>query len=244
MKRRHVLVVLALAALAALVTGIVSPWSFGSPAKAAAPVPQMPPASDFVRTIDNTYFPLQPGRTFLYRGTKDGAPAEDTVEVTHKTKTIVGVQTVVVLDQSTVGGQSEEKTLDYYAQDDRGNVWYFGEDSFDVVNGQWARNDGSWQAGVNGAQPGIVMEANPRVNDTYRQEYYEGHAEDMARVLNATETVTVRYGSFEQVLDTKDWTPLEPNVAEDKYFARGVGEVKSAMVKGGSEEMELVSVTK
>jgi hypothetical protein len=244
MNRRYVIIAVGLAAVTAVIVGsVVAARSTERSAK-APPVPTMPPAGEFVSTIDNPYFPLQPGTTRLYKGTKDGEVAEDTVDVTCKTKTILGVRAVVVIDQASVAGQPEERTLDWYAQDKRGNVWYLGEDSFDLVNGKWVRNEGSWEAGVDGAKAGIVMEANPEVGDTYRQEYYADHAEDMARVLSTTESVTVPYGSFDSVLETKDWTPLEPNVAEHKYFARGVGEVKSVMVKGGSEEMELVSVTR
>jgi hypothetical protein len=235
---------LAAALAAAVVIGVALAEQQSGSGKLAPPVPTTPPPGDFVRTIDNQYLPFEPGTTFHYQGTKDGEPSEDTMSVTHKTKTIVGVQTVVVLDQSTVSGEPEEKTLDWYAQDKRGNVWYFGEDSFDFVNGKWVRNDGSWEAGVDAAKPGIVMEADPQVGDTYRQEYYDGHAEDLARILSTNESVSVAYGSFQQALETKEWTPLERAVVEHKYYARGVGEVKSVMVKGGSEEMELVSVTR
>jgi hypothetical protein len=123
-------------------------------------------------------------------------------------------------------------------------VWYLGEDSFDFKQGKWVRNDGSWQAGVDGAKAGIVMKARPRVGETYRQEYYRLHAEDVARVLSTKEAVSVRYGDFKRVLETRDWSLVEPGVVEHKYFARGVGEVKSVMVKGGSEVMALVSVTR
>jgi hypothetical protein len=206
------------------------------------PVRPLPPPGDFVRRIDNVFLPLVPGTRFVYRGTKDGAAAEVSVLVTRRTKTIVGVHAIVVIDRATVGGRPEEKTFDWYAQDKRGNVWYFGENSFNYVNGTWVRNEGSWEAGVDGARPGIVMEARPRVGDTYRQEYYPAHAEDMARVLSRNATVSVPYGRFEHALKTQDWTPLEPGVAEHKFYARGVGEVRSVMVRGGSEEMELVSV--
>jgi hypothetical protein len=243
MSRRMGIAAAFLAASAVIVIGAMAAvHSSDSSGKAAPPVEPMPPASDFVGTIDNPYFPLRPGTTFRYEGTKDGEPAADKVEVTQETKTILGVRAVVVLDLASAGGKAEEKTFDWYAQDSRGNVWYLGEDSFDLVNGKWVRNDGSWEAGVDGAKAGIVMEANPEAGDTYRQEYYAGHAEDVARVLRTDESVTVPYGSFTHVLETRDWSLLEPNVIEHKYFARGVGEVKSVMVKGGAEEMALVSV--
>jgi hypothetical protein len=211
---------------------------------ALPPVRPMPPPSDFVRSIDNPYFPLRPGTTLRYEGMKDGERATDTVTVTRQTKTILGVRAVVVLDIASVAGKAEEKTYDWYAQDKRGNVWYLGEDSFDRKNGKWVRNDGSWRAGSHGASAGIIMKASPQVGDTYRQEHYAGHAEDVARVLHRNRTVSVPYRKFTHVLETRDWSLLEPNVVEHKYFARGLGEVKSVMVKGGAEEMALVSVTR
>jgi len=209
---------------------------------ALPPVPALPPASAFVRTVDNPYFPLRPGTTLRYEGTADGERATDIVTVTSRTKTILGIKAVVVLDVATLGGKQSEKTNDWYAQDKRGNVWYLGEDSFDRKNGKWVRNDGSWQAGVKGAKAGIIMEGKPRLGDTYRQEYYKGHAEDLGRVLRTGVSVSTPYRSFRGTLETRDWSPLEPGVVERKYYARGIGEVKSFLVKGGAERMALVSV--
>ena len=120
-------------------------------------------------------------------------------------------------------GNLTEKTFDYYAQDKKGNVWYFGEDTKEYENGKVVSTKGSWEAGVDGAKPGFIMQADPKVGETYRQEYYEGEAEDMAKVLSLSESVTVPYGSFDQVLVTKEWTPLEPGLVEHKYYAPGVG---------------------
>jgi hypothetical protein len=209
---------------------------------ALPPVPALPPASAFVRTVDNPYFPLRPGTRLHYEGTSDGERATDTVTVTRRTKTILGIKAVVVLDVATAGGKPSEKTYDWYAQDKRGNVWYLGEDSFDRKNGKWVRNDGSWQAGVDGAKAGIIMEGQPRVGDTYRQEYYKGHAEDVGRVLRTDVGVSTPYSSFRHALQTRDWSPLEPGVVEQKYYARGIGEVKSFLTKGGAERMALVSL--
>jgi hypothetical protein len=216
----------------------------GSSVFVAVPIPKLPPARAFARRIDNKYFPLTPGTQFLYRGKQDGEPREVTVLVTHKTKTILGIRAVVVLDQVLVGGKPEEKTFDWYAQDKRGNVWYLGEDSSDFVKGKWVRSGGSWQAGVRGARPGIVMEAKPSVGDVYRQEYYKGHAEDMAGILRLNGSVSVPFGAFRKALVTKEWTPLEPGVVEQKYYLRGIGNLRTVMVKGGSEEEWLVSVTR
>jgi hypothetical protein len=149
-----------------------------------------------------------------------------------------------VLDQVLVGGKPEERTFDWYAQDKRGNVWYLGEDSSDRMKGKWVRSEGSWQAGVHGARPGIVMEAKPHVGAVYRQEYYKDHAEDMAGILRLDASVSVPYGTFHKALVTKEWTPLEPGIVEQKYYARGVGNLRTVMVKGGSEEEWLVSITR
>jgi len=211
---------------------------------ALPPVPPLPAPSAFVHTVDNPYFPLQPGTKLHYEGTADGERATDTVTVTRQTKMILGIKAVVVLDVATAGGKPSEKTNDWYAQDKRGNVWYLGEDSFDRKNGKWVRNDGSWQAGVNGAKAGIIMKGRPRAGDTYRQEFYKGHAEDLGRVLRAGVSVSTPYRSFRGTLETRDWSPLEPGVVEHKYYARGIGEVKSFLARGGVERMALVSVQK
>ena len=206
------------------------------------PIPVLPPPGNFVTRIDNKYFPLRPGTTFLFRGTQQGKARLVSVFVTHKTKMILGIRATVVLDQVLVGGKREEKTFDWYAQDNHGNVWYLGESSSDFVNGKWIRSDGSWEAGVNGAKAGILMKANPRIGDVYRQEYYAGHAEDMAKVLSRSESVTVPYGNFERGLETSEWTPLERGVLEHKYYVKGVGNVRTITVKGGSEAEHLVSI--
>ena len=211
-----------------------------------------PTASPYAPTIDrarfsdqviNRYFPLTPGTTYVYEGTKEGAAQRNEVTVTRDTKTILGVRCVVVHDTVMEEGSVVEDTFDWYAQDSDGNVWYFGEDSKEYENGKVISTEGSWEAGVDGAQPGIVMEASPKVGDSYRQEYYQGEAEDMAKVLKINESTTVSAGSYEQVVVTEDFTPLEPDVVEHKYFAPGVGFVAGSMVKGGSEQIELVKIT-
>jgi hypothetical protein len=226
------------------IAGILVLAGSGRARQGAVPVPVLPAPSDFVSRIDNKYFPLRPGTTFLFRGSEEGKARRVSVFVTHKTKMILGIRATVVLDQVLAGGKPEEKTFDWYAQDKHGNVWYLGEDSSDFVNGKWVRSDGSWEAGVKGAKPGIVMKANPRVGVVYRQEYYAGHAEDMAKVLSRNGSVTVAYGSFEHALETSEWTPLERGVLERKYYVKGVGNVRTIMVKGGSEEEHLVSITR
>jgi hypothetical protein len=164
------------------------------------------------------------------------------VIVTHETKLIQGIPCVVVNDSVVQDGQLIEKTIDWYAQDKDGNVWYYGEDVKEYENGVLVSTEGSWEAGVNGAQAGIIMEAHPQVGDTYRQENAPNVAEDMAQVLRLTESVTVPYGSYTNVLVTKDWTPLEPDVVDNVYYAPGVGMIQSVAVQGPEEQIKLVSI--
>jgi len=164
------------------------------------------------------------------------------VTVTNETKEIMGVTCVVVRDTVTVDGELVEDTFDWYAQDKYGNVWYFGEESKQYEDGDLVSLEGSWKAGVDGAQPGIIMEADPVVGDLYRQEFAPGEAEDMGEVLALGETVTVPAGTFTDCLKTKDFTPMEPEVVEHKYYAPGVGVVKEVMVEGGTDIVELMEI--
>ncbi len=197
---------------------------------------------DFVEAIDNTYFPLTPGTTFVYEGESEDETIRDEVYVTNETRVVMGVNTTVVRDREFVDGELEEETFDWYAQDKDGNVWYFGEDSREYEDGEVVSSAGSWEAGVNGAQPGILIEGDPQVGDTYRQEYLAGEAEDMAEVVSLNESVSVAYGSFENCLKTKEWTPLEPGIEENKYYAAGTGLILETTVKGESERLELVDI--
>jgi len=204
--------------------------------------PQIDPA-DFVSTIDNPYFPLIPGTTFTYEAETEDGLERDVVAVTRDTKVILGVTTTVVRDTATLDGVIEEDTFDWYAQDEEGNVWYFGEFTTQFENGVPVGNVGSWEAGVNGAQPGIIMLANPQPGDSYRQEFLAGVAEDMAKVLRLNASVSVPYGDFENCLETKEWTPLEPGSIEHKFYARGVGLVLVEELKGKTVRVELVDIT-
>jgi len=197
---------------------------------------------NFTTRIDNKYFPLKPGTTFVYRGKTENATEGDIVKVTSDTKNIMGVECVVVNDRVTTKGKLTEQTYDWYAQDKKGNVWYFGENSKEYKNGKVKSTGGSWQAGKDGAKPGIIMPASPKVGKTYRQEYYKGEAEDMARALKVDGSVRVPFGSFDHVLVTDEWTPLEPNVAEHKYYAPGVGTILEVATKGPQERLELLHV--
>jgi hypothetical protein len=203
--------------------------------------PYINPA-DFTTEIDNKYFPLKPGTTFVYEGKFEGATERDEMAVTHDTKQVMGVECVVASDRVTEDGKLIEQTYDWYAQDKRGNVWYFGEDVTEYKNGKVTGHEGSWEAGVDGAKPGIAMQANPKVGNSYRQEYYKGVAEDKAKVLSLNESAAVPYGSFDHVLMTEEWTPLEPNIVERQYYVAGVGDIIESTVKGPPERIELVNV--
>lgn len=186
---------------------------------------------------------MVPGTSFVFLGDSDGEPERIQVDVTHDTKMVMGVQTIVVRDRVWVDDELVEETFDWFAQDKLGNVWYFGEDSTEYEDGVAVSTEGSWEAGVDGAMPGIIMKAAPQIGDSYRQEYYAGKAEDMAEVISLTESVTVPYGSFDGLLATREWNPLEPGEEENKYYAPGIGVVLEQVVKGGSGRVELVAVT-
>lgn len=193
---------------------------------------------DFVREITNPYLPLRPGTEFVYRSGKNDVTA---VIVLHRTKQILGVRCVVVRDTVRVGGEIEEDTFDYYAQDRAGNVWYFGEDTAEFAGGVPVSTEGAWIAGVEGAKPGIVMPARPAIGVTYRQEFALGEAEDLARVQSLRERVAVPFGTFRDVLQTFDFTPLDPQAREHKFYAPGVGLVLAVNLETGERE-ELISV--
>jgi hypothetical protein len=201
--------------------------------------PNFDPAN-FGGLIDNPYLPLLPGTELVYKGISDGEREVIEITVTNETKTVLGVTAVVVRDRVFVTGKLAEDTFDWFAQDRQGNVWYLGEDTKEYENGKVVSTEGSWEAGVDGAQPGIIMLADPQIADTYRQEFYEGEAEDLARVVGLDESVTGPAGSFDQVLKTEEWTPLEPKFLENKFYARGVGVVLERRIKGGEEVVRLV----
>jgi hypothetical protein len=211
-------------------------------ARPAASTPVDP--ADFVAEVDNPFHPLVPGTRLRYEGTTDDGAEVVVVQVTNQTRRIQGVPSVVVRDTVTVAGEVVEDTYDWYAQDRHGNVWYLGEATKEYENGKVTSTAGSWEAGVDGAEAGIVMPARPRVGGTYRQEYYVGQAEDMAQVLSVTKRAAVPFGTFKGVVETKDYTRLEPDVVEHKYYARGVGLVLEIMVEGGSERLRLVDVSR
>ncbi len=218
--------------------------AIGQPGHRSRTAKTGPTASGWVTEVTNPYFPLAPGTTFHYTGETDGIPSTDDMVVTQQKKVILGVRCTVVHDLVYTNGVLSEDTLDWYAQDTSGNVWYFGEDTKELdSNGNVISTEGSWQAGVNGAQQGIIMEAHPRVGDHYQQEFAAGVAQDMAQVLGLNKSACVMYGCFDDLLLTKEWSPLEKGVTEHKYYAPNVGFILVDVVKGGDEHSELVSIT-
>jgi hypothetical protein len=198
--------------------------------------------SDFTTRIDNPYWPMRKGSRWVYRETDpEGTKQRVVVTVTPRTKLIAnGVRARVVRDVVTEKGVPVEVTDDYYAQDRAGNIWYLGEATTEYENGKPTSTAGSFEAGVDGAQPGIIMPAKPHAGLAYREEYYAGHAEDKARIVSLREQAEVPFGHFKRVLMTRNTNPLEPKSVEFKFYARGVGPVLAVGVSGGSDREDLV----
>jgi hypothetical protein len=216
--------------------------AIGAAGAGAPPVATSAP-SDFTARVDNPWFPLRPGTTYVYRGVKDGRSSRDLVTVTRTTTRIDGAPCVVVHDRLYLGGRLEERTTDWYSQDEQGNVWYFGESTAELdAHGHVTTTEGSWRAGRDGARAGVYMPAHPQVGQSGRQEFYKGHAEDHFQVVSLSASVHVRYVSSTKALLTKEWTPLEPGVLDHKYYVRGIGTVLEQTVKGGDERNALVAV--
>jgi len=198
--------------------------------------------SGFTARVDNPWFPLRPETVYVYGGVKDGASARDVVTVTHAVETIAGAPCVVVKDRLYLDGKLEERTTDWYTQDRRGNVWYFGEATAELdKRGNVKSTEGTWQAGRNGAKPGIYMPAHPTPGRSGRQEFYKGHAEDHFQVLSLSASVKTPAVASQQAILIKEWTPLEPDVIDHKFYVRGIGVVKEQAVKGATERNILVA---
>lgn len=213
-----------------------------SPASDSDYRPDIDP-SRFVDVIDNPMLPLEPGMVFRLRGETEDGVEHETIRVTTRTKEVMGVTTTVVKDVVRVNGEVAEFTYDWYAQDRDGNVWYFGEDTAEYEGGKVVSRQGSWEAGVDGAQPGIIMNADPQVTDSHRQEYYRGEAEDMYWVVATGESRSVPFGDFDDVVRTLEWSPLEPKVVVEKFYAPGVGLLAERALSGGKENVELLQAT-
>jgi len=193
--------------------------------------------------ITNVLFPLSPGTTFIYEGQTAAGLEHDEFAVTHATRMILGVTVVEVHDTVTTGGVLTEDTLDWFAQDKDGNVWYFGENSKQLEDGLVVGLEGSWTSGIDGAQPGVVMEAHPAVGDFYRQEFLLKDAEDLAEVTSADESVTLSNNvTYQHCLETTETSPIEPDALENKFYAPNVGNVLVVDVTAG-EKSELVQIT-
>ena len=196
--------------------------------------------ADFVSDITNPYLPFTPGTEYVYRS--DDGSEETRTFVTHDTRVIEGVTTTVVHDRVFTDGELTEDTFDWYAQDKDGNVWYFGEDTKELENGVVVSTEGSFEAGVDGAQAGIAMLACPAVGDEYKQEFAVGVAEDQGRVKNlSVDGIIVAFGEFDNTLQILETTPLEKSVREYKYYASGTGLVLEA-TPGGKSRNELVEI--
>ena len=199
---------------------------------------------DFTVEIDNPYWPMAEGSRWVYRVTDRESEQEIVVTVTAETRVVDGIEARVVHEVATEDGERLEVTDDWYAQDSCGNVWYLGEATTEFENGEPTSAAGSWEAGIDGAQAGILIPADPVPGLGYRQEHYEGEAEDAAVVLSVHEQAEVPFGHFTDALLTKDVTPLEPKVLEYKLYAKGVGPVLVVGVSGGAAREELVRFTR
>jgi hypothetical protein len=227
--------------------GLIASDGPGAPV-GAMPYPGVGPAAavdpaDFTAPVPNPYFPLEPGTVSFLRGSEDGKRLLNRTTITPWKKVIQGVRTTVVNDVLYEGGMLREKTTDWYAPDNAGNVWYFGEATA-VYNrqGRVVDTEGSWQAGVDGAVAGIIMPANPGPTDAYRQELYRGHAEDQGWIVARHQVADVPYGKVKDVVRSYEWTRLEPSVVSLKLYGPGLGIIREKDVAGGTELLELIRV--
>jgi hypothetical protein len=229
----------------ATATGIAAVFALAAPAWSAPSCPK-PPAlpANFVGQINNPYLPLTPGTTLTYRGKLDRKSATDVFSVTNRTKLILGVTTTVVHDQVFIKGELREDTEDWFAQDGEGNVWYFGEDTKELENGQVVSTEGSWEAGVDHARAGIFMPASPKVGQVFKQEDAKDVAEDCSKIVDLNASVRTPFVSSNEALKTEEFSLLEPDVLDNKYYVRDIGLVREQTVQGGSDFLELVSVTR
>lgn len=255
MKVRHLVITLTVGGmLAGTVAGVAAGTVAGTaaargPGARSVAVPgrmiASPDPARFSNPLPNPYFPLKVGTVFRYRGTDGGRHYREKVVVTHRTKLVQDVRTRVLSDVlRRADGSLAEKTSDWYAADNAGTVWYFGEHTATYDrSGHLRSREGSWQAGVKGARAGVIMPAKPRPTDAYRQEFWRGQAEDQAWIVRVTGRTTVPYGHVRHVVRTYEWSRLEPNVVSAKLYGPGLGIVKEWDLAGGTERFELVGVS-
>lgn len=230
-------------AIAAVVISVMVGATCGSDPTGPAYEPILPDA--WAAAVDNPFFPLVPGTSLRFEGETDEGTEVILIDVLASTRTVNGVTAAEVRDRVFVDGELVEETLDWYAQDVDGNVWYVGEDSREIEDGAVVSTEGSWEWGVDGALPGIIMWADPaaHIGDDYRQEFYEDEAEDWGRVVETGVSVTVPAGTFANCVVTEEWNGLEPGTLESKHYCPQVGFVLEIKLDGGNERVELVSAT-
>lgn len=236
--------IIPLAAIGVAVAGFIAVLAYWMQSPIAAEYSPAINPSDFVGEVTNKYFTLKPGKKFSFRDSTGKERIE--IVVTGETKKVMGVTTVVVRATEWDDGVLKEDTRDWYAQDKEGNVWYFGESVDNYKNGKVDNHAGSWEAGVNGAKPGIIMLARPKVGETYRQEYYRKEAEDMGTIVALDQNVTTPAGAFANCLQIKDWSKLEW-ASEYKYYCPTVGflvKEESSWPFGGKVELVAISPDK
>jgi hypothetical protein len=231
----------AVAVIAVTVVATV-PASSAPPGSQSCPKPPALP-NQWASQIDNPYLPLEPGTTLTYRGKVEGKNVTDVFAITNQTKLIEGVNARVIHDQVFRGGNLVEDTFDWFAQDADGNVWYFGEDTKELDHGTVISTEGSWEAGVNKANAGIFMPAHPAVGDFFKQEDAKNVAEDCTRIVSLNASVTTPFVSSDNALKSEEFSLLEPGVLDNKYYVKGIGNVAERTVQGGSDTLDLVSVT-
>jgi hypothetical protein len=234
----------ALGAVAVMAVAVMTAVPASSAPTGAQSCPK-PPAlpNEWSSQIDNPYLPLSPGTTLTYRGKVDGKNVTDVFAVTNQTKQIEGVSARVIHDQVFRGGNLVEDTFDWFAQDASGNVWYFGEHTKELDHGTVVTTEGSWEAGVNKANAGIFMPANPQAGDFFKQEDARNVAEDCTRIVDLNAFVSTPYVTSNNALKTEEFSLLEPGVLDNKYYVKGIGNVAERTVQGGSDTLDLVSVT-
>ena len=228
-------VVLTAAALAA------APGFSASTAQSCPKPPALPTA--WASRVDHPYLPLTPGTTWTYRGKLEGVSSTDVFTVTSQRKVILGVATTVIHDQVFQQGDLVEDTFDWFAQDASGNVWYFGEDTKELDHGTVVSTEGSWEAGVNNARAGIFMPATPTVGQAFKQEDAKNVAEDCTKIADLHASIQTPYVTTSDALKTEEFSLLEPGVLDNKYYVKGIGNVKEQTVQGGDDVLNLVSVT-